>query len=108
MDKNPDDIEKIYDSKRESMTVISKDDSTYLSSVDNWLIDTKHRIDSLETNIDKIVEEFNPNQASEWTHQQYMYYLRILNVRDGIATAKITGSVHPFSKPKIGDKVNIK
>jgi len=29
-------------------------------------------------------------------------------VRDGIATAKVTGSIHPFSKPKIGDKVNIK
>ena len=67
-----------------------------------------NRIDSLESNIDKIVKEFNPNKAEEWMLGEYMYYLRILNVRDGIATAKITGSVHPFSKPKIGDKINIK
>jgi hypothetical protein len=108
MDKNPDDIEKIYDSERSSLTVMSKNDSIRFSSVDNWLIDTKHRIDSLENNIDKIVEEFNPNKAEEWSLGSYMYYLRILNVQDGIATAKITGSVHPFSMPKIGDKVNIK
>ncbi|MDP7028495.1 MAG: hypothetical protein QF380_08845, partial [Candidatus Marinimicrobia bacterium] len=99
---------KIYDSERSSLTVMSKNDSIRFSSVDNWLIDTKHRIDSLENNIDKIVEEFNPNKAEEWSLGSYMYYLRILNVQDGIATAKITGSVHPFSMPKIGDKVNIK
>ncbi len=108
MKQNPDDIEKIYDSERSSLTVLSKNDSIRFLSVDNWLIDAKNRIDSLENNIDKIVKEFNPNKSEEWMHGEYMYYLRILNVRDGIATAKITGCVHPFSKPKIGDKVNIK
>ncbi len=101
-------IEKIYDSERSSLTVLSKNDSIRFLSVDNCLIDAKNRIDSLENNIDKIVKEFNPNKSEEWMHGEYMYYLRILNVRDGIATAKITGCVHPFSKPKIGDKVNIK
>ena len=108
MNQNPDDIEKIYDSERSSLTVLSKNDSIRFSSVDNWLIDAKNRIDSLENNIDKIVKEFNPNKAEEWMLGEYMYYLRILNVRDGIATAKITGSKHSFSSPRVGDKVNIK
>ena len=41
-------------------------------------------------------------------HYEFRYYLRILNIQDSIATAKITGSIFPFAKPMIGDEINIK
>jgi hypothetical protein len=61
----------------------------------------------LETNFQTIIDD-NPPSLSNLKHQEFMYYLRILNIQDSIATAKITGSIFPFAKPMIGDKINIK
>ena len=64
--------------------------------------------DSLKYNYQKFIDEFPEDRKVREGNEEFRYYLRILNVEDSIAIAKITGSVHPFSKPKIGDKVNIK
>jgi len=77
------------------------------TSTDNWLKREKKRIDSLEANFQTIIDD-NPPSLSNLKHQEFMYYLRILNIQDSIATAKITGSVFPFAYPKIGDKINLK
>ena len=79
----------------------------YLSdhtSNDSWLKRERTIIDSLETNFQTIIDD---NYQGLY-HYEFRYYLRILNIQDSIATAKITGSVFPFAKPMIGDKINIK
>ena len=57
-------------------------------------------------NIDKTID--NLSGSYEIYHEQFTYYLKILNIQDSIATAKITGRVLPFSYPEIGDKINLK
>ena len=74
------------------------------ASNDDWLKREKKMIDSLETNFQTIID----NNYQGLYHYEFRYYLRILNIQDSIATAKITGSVFPFAKPMIGDKINIK
>ena len=75
----------------------------------DWLKNAAHEIDSLEVNFQTIINDKKWKTSSEsWPHGEFRYYLRVLNVQDSIATAKITGSIYPFSKPKIGDKINIK
>ena len=68
--------------------------------------DLKEMLDSIKLNIDSIID----NIKGEWRleHEQFTYYLKILNIQDSIATAKITGSVFPFAYPQIGDEINIK
>jgi hypothetical protein len=75
------------------------------TSNDNWLKREKKRIDSLETNFQTIIDN---NYQNNLGHHEFRYYLRILNIQDSIATAKITGSLFPFVNPMIGDKINIK
>ena len=74
------------------------------TSNDDWLKREKKIIDSLETNFQTIIDD---NYQGLY-HYEFRYYLRILNIQDSIATAKITGSIFPFAKPKIGDEINIK
>ena len=74
------------------------------TSNDDWLKREKKIIDSLETNFQTIIDD---NYQGLY-HYEFRYYLRILNIQDSIATAKITGSIFPFAHPKIGDKINIK
>ena len=78
-------------------------DFNYFSG-DHWLEREKNIIDSLEANFQTIIDE------GVWglEHENFRYYLRILNIQDSIATAKITGSLFPFASPMIGDKINIK
>ena len=76
------------------------------TSNDNWLKRERRIIDSLETNFQTILDDDNINWGL--SHGEFRYYLRILNIQDSIATAKITGSIFPFAKPMIGDKINIK
>lgn len=73
---------------------------------EHWLKRERKRIDSLETNYQTILDD----AKRDWglNHKEFRYYLRILNIQDSIATAKITGSIFPFAKPMIGDKINIK
>ena len=52
--------------------------------------------------IDNLGGDFSLN------HKHFTYYLKILNIQDSIATAKITGSVFPFAYPQLGDEINIK
>ena len=68
--------------------------------------DLKEMLDSIKLNIDSIID----NIKGEWRleHEQFTYYLKILNIQDSIATAKKTGSVFPFAYPQIGDEVKIK
>ena len=68
----------------------------------------KNIIDSLETNFQTIIDDNNKGINWGFNHNEFRYYLRILNIQDSIATAKITGSIFPFAKPMIGDKINIK
>ena len=57
----------------------------------------------------KIINDIKWNSTEEsWTQKKFRYYLRILNVQDSIATAKITGKLLPFSYPEVGDKINLK
>ena len=74
------------------------------TSNDGWLKRERKIIDSLETNFHTIIDD---NYQGLY-HYEFRYYLRILNIQDSIATAKITGSIFPFAKPMIGDKINIK
>ena len=74
------------------------------TSNDDWLKREKKIIDSLETNFQTIID----NNYQGLNHYEFRYYLRILNIQDSIATAKITGSIFPFAKPMLGDKINIK
>ena len=74
------------------------------TSNDDWLKREKKIIDSLETNFQTIIDD---NYQGLY-HYEFRYYLRILNIQDSIATAKITGSIFPFAKPMIGDEINIK
>ena len=70
---------------------------------------TKNKIDSLQINFEKIINDIRWKSTEEiWKQNKFRYYLRILNVQDSIATAKITGRVLPFSYPEIGDKINLK
>ena len=87
---------------------MTKEDSVKFSSVDSWLKQLKTDIDYSENNLDQFIDDFQSNSAQEWNLEEYMYYLRILKVEDGIATARITGSKYPFTSPRVGDKVNIK
>ena len=73
-------------------------------SADHWLEREKNRIDSLEANFQTIISQ----GVGGLEHLDFKYYLRVLNIQDSIATAKITGSVFPFAYPKIGDKINLK
>ena len=76
------------------------------TSNDNWLKRERRIIDSLETNYQTILDD----AKIDWglNHKEFTYYLRILNIQDSIATAKITGSIFPFANPMIGDEINIK
>ena len=56
----------------------------------------------------KFIDEFPEKTNEEQEHSEFRYFLKILNVQDSIATAKITGSVFPFAYPQIGDEINIK
>ena len=72
----------------------------YLSdhtSNDSWLKRERTIIDSLETNFQTIIDD---NYQGLY-HYEFRYFLRILNIQDSIATAKITGSVFPFATPNI-------
>ena len=73
---------------------------------DLYTNDLKETLDSIKFNIDSIVD----NIKGQWIldHEEFTYYLKILNIQDSIATAKITGSVFPFAYPQIGDEINIK
>ena len=79
--------------------------------IDEYLKDISTYIDSLKTNMKGVLEEFNCDDCGlfrDYNIPEYRYYLRILNVQDSIATAKITGKVGRFSYPEIGDKINLK
>ena len=97
--KHPDQIEKSY---------TDLDESIDYSSTDHWLTRERKLIDSLETNFQTIIDDNNKGINWGFNHNEFRYYLRILNIQDSIATAKITGSIFPFAKPMIGDKINIK
>jgi hypothetical protein len=62
----------------------------------------------LKTNFHTIINNDEYGLSWGFTSNEFRYYLRILNIQDSIATAKITGSIFPFAKPMIGDKINIK
>ena len=65
----------------------------------------------MNMNMEGILNEFNCEDCGlfrDYPIPEYRYYLRILNVQDSIATAKITGKVGRFSYPEIGDKINLK
>jgi len=68
--------------------------------------DLKEQLDSMKLKIDKTID--NLRGSSHIDHEQFTYYLKILNIQDSIATAKITGSVFPFAYPQVGDEINIK
>ena len=74
--------------------------------IDDYTDDLKKQIDATKLNIDKTIDDLSGSY--EIYHQQFTYYLKILNIQDSIATAKITGSVFPFVYPQIGDEINIK
>ena len=77
----------------------------------DYLKDFKKDLDSLEQNYHNIIDEYNNRigvMSSKLSTDEYRYYLKILSVQDSIATAKITGKVAPFTKPMIGDKINLK
>lgn len=95
--KHPDQIEKSYTDLGENID--------YTNS-EHWLKRERKRIDSLETNFQTIIDGDKINWGL--SHGEFRYYLRILNIQDSIATAKITGSIFPFAKPMIGDEINIK
>ena len=95
--KHPDQIEKLYTDLEVNIDY---------TSTGNWLKRERKRIDSLETNFQTIIDGDKINWGL--SHGEFRYYLRILNIQDSIATAKITGSIFPFAKPMIGDKINIK
>ena len=100
LSKHPNQIEKAYN-----------DLDVYIdyTSTEEWIEDQKDKIDSLEVNFQKIINNvYWESTAESWDHNEFRYYLRILNVQDSIATAKITGSIFPFSFPEIGDKVQVK
>ena len=97
--KHPDQIEKSY---------TDLDESIDYSSTDHWLTRERKLIDSLETNFQTIIDDNNKGINWGFNHNEFRYYLRILNIQDSIATAKITGSIFPFAKPMIGDEINIK
>ena len=78
------------------------------ASNDDWLIREREKIDSLKTNFHTIINNDEYGLSWGFTSNEFRYYLRILNIQDSIATAKITGSIFPFAKPMIGDKINIK
>ena len=100
LSKHPSEMEKIYN---------ELDVPIDYKSTDDWIKTSKHKIDSLEINFNKIINDIKYQSTAEtWSHNKFRYYLRILNVQDSIATAKITGKVAPFSTPKIGDKINLK
>ena len=71
----------------------------------DWVTREKNIIDSLKTNFQTIIDD---NMLILYDNNNFRYYLRILNIQDSIATAKVTGSIFPFATPKIGDKINIK
>ena len=99
LSKNPDQIGKIYDEMDEEITI---------ESPSEWLENKKEEIDSLVHNYQKIIDEYPSDFAAEYFHNEFRYYLKILNVQDSIAIAKITGNIYPFAYPKVGDKINIK
>ena len=68
--------------------------------------DFKEEIDSKKLKTDEYVDNLGGNFSLE--HKHFTYYLKILNIQDSIATAKITGSVFPFAYPQVGDEINIK
>ena len=82
----------------------------YQNSIEIWIgISEEKKIDWVNTdNYQKFIDEFPEDRAEEQSHGEFRYFLKILNVQDSIATAKITGSVFPFAYPQIGDEINIK
>jgi hypothetical protein len=96
---NPDQIGKIND---------EIDEAVNFESPSEWLENTKEEIDSLVHNYQNIIDEFPSKFAEEYSHNEFRYYLKILNVQDSIATAKLTDNIYPFAYPKVGDKINIK
>ena len=75
-------------------------------AIDEYTNDFKEDIDSIKLNIDSTIDNLKGEYRLD--HEQFAYYLKILNIQDSIATAKITGSVFPFAYPQIGDEINIK
>ena len=74
--------------------------------LDTYIDDFKEGIDSTKLKIDHYIDNLGGEYSLD--HKHFTYYLKILNIQDSIATAKITGSVFPFSYPQIGDEINIK
>tara|TARA_B100001250_G_scaffold128473_2_gene109364 strand:+ start:434 stop:1912 length:1479 start_codon:yes stop_codon:yes gene_type:complete len=74
--------------------------------LDNYIDDFKEEIDSKRLQIDHYIDNLGGKYSIAYEH--FTYYLKILNIQDSIATAKITGSVFPFAYPKIGDEINVK
>ena len=74
--------------------------------IDKYAYEFKEEIDSLKLNIDvlKAIE----SGSYRVDHEHFAYYLKILNIQDSIATAKITGSVFPFAYPQVGDEINVR
>jgi hypothetical protein len=74
--------------------------------LDDYTDDFKEGIDSTKLKVDHYIDNLGGTYRLD--HKHFTYYLKILNIQDSIATAKITGSVFPFAYPQIGDEINIK
>ena len=94
-----DEVEKLY-----NVLNLSNFDET----TSDYLKSTKDMIDSLKYNYQKFIDEFPEDRNTQQSNSEFRYFLKVLNVQDSIATAKITGSVFPFAYPQVGDEINIK
>jgi len=74
--------------------------------LDAYIDDFKEDVDNKKLKIDHYIDNLGGEYRLD--HKHFTYYLKILNIQDSIATAKITGSVFPFAYPQIGDEINIK
>ena len=97
--EHQDEVEKLY-----NVLNLSNFDGT----TSDYLKSTKDMIDSLKYNYQKFIDEFPEDRNTQQSNSEFRYFLKVLNVQDSIATAKITGSVFPFAYPQIGDEINIK
>ena len=97
--EHQDEVEKLY-----NVLNLSNFDET----TSDYLKSTKDMIDSLKYNYQKFIDEFPEDRNTQQSNSEFRYFLKVLNVQDSIATAKITGSVFPFAYPQVGDEINIK
>ena len=97
--EHQDEVEKLY-----NVLNLSNFDET----TSDYLKSQKDMIDSLKYNYQKFIDEFPEDRNTQQSNSEFRYFLKVLNVQDSIATAKITGSVFPFAYPQVGDGVNIK